>query len=108
MDVVIVGSIGSIFYQIGSFLFFLTAFTRNVIQVRVLLIIGNVLFIINGLLGWPFWPDVVRKPLMIAPDAIVWGGLIALCNIVKFVSDIQELKIDRLQKFIDILFYNKQ
>ena len=102
-----VGSVGSIFYQFGSFLFFMTGFAKNIIQVRVLLVLGNILFIINGLLGWPFWPDVIRTPLVIAPDAIIWGGLIGMCNVVKFVYEIEELKIKTWKGFFNVLFFNK-
>lgn len=103
-----VGSVGSVLYQFASFIFFVTGFAKNVIQVRFLLIVGNILFIVNGLLGWPFFPDMIRTPLVIAPDAIVWGVLIILCNFVKLVYDIEELKLDSTKKIMNMLFFNEK
>ena len=98
-----IGSIGSIWYQLASICFLLTCVARNFLQIRILIIIGNLLLVINASLGWPFWPEYVRDPIVLAPDSIVWGGLIALFNFISVLFEIKKSK----QSFYRVILLRK-
>jgi hypothetical protein len=103
-----IGSVGSIWYQIASFSFLIVAFVRNFIQLRVCVIVGNLLFILNASLGWPFWPNIVRDPLVIAPDTMVWASLVIIFTVVSLISEMKTLKIHNSKAFFSLLFQVKK
>jgi hypothetical protein len=84
-----IGAIGSIWYQIGQVFFLSTAFFSNPIPIRICIIIGNFLFVVNAAVGWPFWPDISRKPYVLAIDTIIWEGVIGSFNIFKLIQEIR-------------------
>ena len=81
-------SYNSIWFHIGSFLFTSLGFTNDVLKIRILLISGNLFILLNALVGWPFWPDIIRKPITISWDSVIWPVI----NIVINVYDLLEYK----------------
>ena len=87
-----IGAIGSIWYQIGQLFFWAPVLFKDHLKIRLCIIVGNLLFVLNAALGWPFWPDLKRKPAVLAIDTVIWEGIIGLCNIVRFIYDYREYR----------------
>lgn len=90
-----VGAIGSIWYQVGQIFFMSTAFFSGPIKIRLCIILGNLLFVLNAGLGWPFWPDLKREPYVLAVDTIIWEGVIGTFNIIKLFIEVREYYNDK-------------
>ena len=97
-------SIGSIWFQLASLCFLSICICKNAVQIRILIILGNILMITNASLGWPFWPDIIRVPKVIALDSIIWGCLIAFLNLISLISEIKQSR----NSFFNLLLNRKQ
>jgi len=82
--------INSIWFQLALLAFTSVFLTNNIVLIRLLLITGDCLLLLNSILGWPFWPDVKRDTDEKAWDTIFWSSLNIVLNSVvlfKFYRD---------------------
>ena len=80
-------SYNSIWFHTASLFFTSIIFTSDVIKIRLLIIAGNVFMLLNALLGWPFYPDIIRKPVVISWDSTFWPIFNIIFNTYKFWKD---------------------
>jgi hypothetical protein len=86
----------SIWFHLASLSFTLIGFTSNITKVRLLIVCGNLLFITNSLVGWPFWPNIYRSSEPGVPfvdtvswDTIAWATFNAGLNTCHLLYDLR-------------------
>lgn len=80
----------SVWFHLGSLLFTSIGFTNDIFKIRLLLIGGNLFMLLNALLGWPAFPDVIRKPVVISWDSVVWPVINISINLYDIWKDYRE------------------